>query len=263
MNMKKITDYLYHSNFFYGKILSAIINGWKLVIVLPLLFSLMLMLYMNFYNNKYIVFAQINQNYSEKIDLSTLLVDLKDFSSLDDSVKQVCSYKASNSEFNALVNSIDIKKISTSKYSVTFNLSGKNLDQINECNQVMLAAIKDFYIKYYRIQIDKNIFNIKNNNTLIEEMLSNINFNNNIKSYLKLNFLNEIISDNFQLNKSNLYLEKAINDLSIGNINVSINKPENNKKIILSVIFGILLAILIVAKREILITFVPLWRDPK
>ena len=261
--MKKITDYLYCSNLFYGKILSAIIKGWKLVLALPLLFSLTLMSYMNFYNNKYIVFAQINQNYSEKIDLSTLLVDLKDFISFDDSVKQVCSYKASNSEFTALVNSIAIKKISTSKYSVTLNLSGKNLDKINECNQVMLLAIKDFYIKYYRTQIDKNIFNIKNNNILVEEVLNNLNFNNNIKSYLKINFLNEIISDNFQLNKSNLYLEKAINDFSISIINVSINKSEDNKKIILSIIFGILVAILIVAKREILVTFVPLWRDPK
>lgn len=260
MDIKKITDYLYHSNLMYGKILYAIIQGWKLVLALPLLFSIAILAYMSLYSNEYILVAQINQNYSEKMDLSAILIDLKDSSNFNNSVKQICDYKANNSKFNALVNSIAIKKISTSKYSVTLNLSSENLDHANECSQVMLLAIKDFYIKYYRNEIDKNIFIINNNNILTEEVLKNINSTDSVKSYVKINFLNEIILENFKLNRSNLYLEKSINNINISNINIFLNKSAYGKNLFLGLIFGLILAVLIVAKKEILITLTLFWK---
>lgn len=254
MFINNIADALYKSNLSYGKILSAFIRGWMLVLAIVLLFCLVTMAYIHFYDNRYIAVAHINEVYDEKLDINTFLIELKDYNNFSDEVRIICGKKRKFSKFNTIVNTIAILKISNKKYKLSLNLNSANSDGIEECSQAIFFSIKDFFVKYYKNQISENLININSNNVLAKELVDNLNLSTDLKNFVNLSFLNEISQSNLKIYKNNLYLDRAINLISIGNIDITFDRSNYIKYFALSIIFGLFLSLFIVAYKEILIT---------
>lgn len=254
MNINKIADALYKSDLSYGKILSAFIRGWMLVLALLLLFSLITMAYIYFFDTRYIAVARINEAYSENIDIKTFLIDLKDSRNFSDEVQKICTNKGKLLKFKAIINTLAVEKIANKKFKLTLNLNGAHSDAIEKCSQAIFFSVKDLFIKYYKNEISENLINIKDLNIITKDLVDNSNLTNDPKNLLKLSYVDKISDDILKFYKINLHLNSTINKISISDVDITIDGVNYTKYFSLSLIFGLFISLFIVAYKEILIT---------
>lgn len=243
MNTIKLADLLKNSKIKYGKYYAALLNGWPLLIIFPMLCVSMAIGYLYFQPEKYVASASFRKVLAFEDELnSQILHDVKNQNFIPVLEANKCYYTQRNGIQKEIKPQLIITSVNKEFFTVQLMILAKNKKEAFDCASNTYSAIRDYQYKTYKNYLLVSyaaLTNFKKINSIMPYKVGNPDLLDVYRVMYEKNYQLNMINESVEMSYKNNFLD------------IKMEKNAYKIKILIgTILLSLFLAILVVLRHE-------------